>query len=266
MNTLRYIQYGLVDKWKSLLWWVVVWTFVAFVLGSLFDGLAAENNLEEVLGNLPEGLLGSLNISEGFFSQVENFASGQFLTLYILTGGLFGLFMGVGALRGKIESKYLPTVLSYQMSRVSVALAEGFVQLMFWSISAVTVGFLSWIVFSIMTAQESVSGQFFVIAMAGSFIIHIFGVCLGMFLGMIFRDPIAKSVGSALLASTWLLDGFSDTAGYPEALKPVSPFYYFDISLLQSEYALDWQLSGILIGVSATLFLVSLWKVRTIDV
>ncbi len=263
---IRYIRYGLWDKKKSLFFWILVWLALSVILSLLFDGLAAEDELEDVLGNLPDALLGALNISSGYFSQVENFVAGQFLTLYTLTGGVFGVFMGVGSIRSKVESHYLPTILTQRQSRRSIAISEVIIQTIFWIISALLVGLGSWAIFGFFTEQDSISGQFFLFAMVGSLSIQLFGVSIGLFLSMLWKSSVAQSVGSGLIAVTWLLDGLSDTPGYPETFKPFSPFYYFDVELLRDEFILNWSQWGVLMSVSLVLAVLSVWIFESEDV
>ncbi len=263
---IRYIGYGLWDKRKSLFFWILVWGGLSIILALLFDGLSAEDELEGVLENLPEALLGALNISQGYFSQVENFVAGQFLTLYTLTGGVFGVFMGVGAIRGKIESHYLQTLLSQHQSRWQIAISEVVIQIVFWLMSALLVGFLSWGIFGFFTEQESVSGQFFFFAMLGSLSIQLFGLAIGLFFGILWKAAVAQSLGSGLIAITWLLNGLKDTPGYPEVLKLFSPFYYFDVALLREEFSINWSSWWFLMMISLALASLSVWIFQSEDV
>jgi ABC-type transport system involved in multi-copper enzyme maturation permease subunit len=261
-----YTIFHLWDKRFTFLYWIAVWVFLSLLLASLFDGIAGESELESVLENLPEALRGAFNISSGYFSQVENFVSGQFLTLYTLAGGVMGIFMGVGAIRGKIDSGYIGTVLMQPHKRWQVALSEWVIQLIFCLLSAGIVALSSWYLFSQFTSQEEVSLQFFIMAMLGSVSIQVFSSGLGMFLGMYIPSSSAQAIGSGFIMITWFLNGLADVSGFPDVLKPFSPFYFFDVSNLYSEYSLIWSDWTLLIGLGWALFLCSVWIFQDSDI
>lgn len=258
MNTLQRIWFQLVDRKISLLVWIGVWVFLSIALANFFNGFSAESELDQALQNLPETLRGAFNISSGFFTEVETFVAAQFLTLHVLAGLLFSLFMGVRTVAGRIDSGHMETLLTYRVSRYRLMIVDLVSTLLFWLFAGAVTWSLVAGAFLLITDQESISSEFFFFAFLGSFFMQMFGYGLGVMLGSIFSPQVAQGIGGIYIGVGWLLDGMRSIEGYPEWMEPTTPFYFFDTELLRDEYALDWQLAAILSLVAFALYMIGL--------
>jgi ABC-type transport system involved in multi-copper enzyme maturation permease subunit len=264
-QTFLLIKFGLFDKFKSLLVWSGIWILLALILSNLFNSFAEQDELEIVLKTLPKELLAAMNISSGYFSKVENFVSGEFLTLYTLMGSIFAVFLGVGAIGGRLENGQITSQLNQNLSRFQIIFSQIIINLIFLVKSGLLIGFFAYFAFSFFTGQQ-VSSKYFIMAMLGSFGLQFLGLALGFLLGLFFTKSTAQSVGGGLIAASWLFNGLKDTAGYPEEIKPLSVFYYFDIELLRAEFTLNWTYFSILIAISSLLLIFSVWKFKNSEV
>lgn len=258
MKFFTLIWHSLVDRKTSLLAWILIWLFLSVVLANFFRGFADQSELDQALQSLPETLRGAFNISTGFFTQVETFVAAQFLTLHVLSGTLFGLFMGVRTVAGRIESGYMETLLALPVSRFILMIVDFFSVTFFWLIAGIITWSLVPGIFLFFSGQESVTAEFFIFAMIGSFVMQMFGYGLGVILGNIFSSQVAQGMGGAYIGIGWLLDGMRSIEGYPEWMEPTTPFYYFDTALLRDEYVLDWHLTAVLALVSLAMFVTGL--------
>jgi ABC-type transport system involved in multi-copper enzyme maturation permease subunit len=240
---------------------------MALLMAFFFDTFQeGQEELGAIMESLPEALKESFNITSGFLSQAENFFAGEFLAVFTLSGGVMGVFFGVGALRSKIESGYMTTMLMSAVQRWQIVLMEWLVSLVFWITSASLIGVVSWYFFTIFTTQEEVSLQFFLVSTIGAAGIQIFATGFGMLMGMFLKKTPAQAIGNAALVGMWLLDGFSGLSGYPEFLKPINPFSYFDEMYLIQEYTLYWPDWLVLVGSGLVLFLFAMSLFQNKDV
>ena len=258
MKFIKLTWYSLVDRKTSLLVWILIWIFLSIVLANFFRGFTSQSELDQALQSLPETLRGAFNISNGFFTQVESFVAAQFLTLHVLAGILFGLFMGVRTVAGRVESGYMETLLSEQVSRFVLLITNHISTIIFWLVAGIITWSLVPGIFLLFSGQESVAPEFFVYAMLGTFVTQMFGYGLGVMLGSVFSPQVSQGIGGAYIGIGWLLDGMRSIEGYPEWMEPTTPFYYFDTALLRDEYTLDWKLTAILTLVGFAMFVVGL--------
>jgi putative exporter of polyketide antibiotics len=87
----------------------------------------------------------------------------------------------------------------------------------------------------------------------------------GQLLGILFPKNIAQLGGIGVLVFSWFLNSLSSIGGFPEWLKPFSPFYYLNVLKLRDEFAVDWSRFGVLMSVYVACLVVGILVFRKKD-
>ena len=239
--------------------WSSVWLFLAGFLSSIFDSFSEDQaNSEVLLESLPAELAEAFNIGENYLTQVETFASGQFLTLLTLVSGIFASFVGVGAVASKIEKKTIINFLSLPISRVSYFSLTSLVNVLFFAISNLIICFGLYGMFSILTEQDEISLEYFGYMFVGTFGLQLFFLTLAQLLSnFLERSKVLASV-SAFVILSWFLNSLLNLASLPDFIKFALPYYYFDTTYLSQNFELDWSLLWFLFASSLILWILGL--------
>lgn len=250
-------------RYKNLLLWSLVWCIIGLLFASIFDSAAAENELfEELVSSYPEGLFDTLNISTNYLSSVETFISGQFLTLYTLIGSIYGLYLGVGEVGGKIHDKTIGAFLGKGVSRSSYYITQVVTNLLAIAGTSALVWSVIYLQFTVLTAQADISVEYFTKAAVSTSLLTITWSNLGQALGVFIEQQKAKSIGAAMIVTSFFLNNLGEFGGLPDWMTPLSLFYYLDLNLLRDSFALEWSQLGILILVTGVSLILGIIKFR----
>jgi ABC-type transport system involved in multi-copper enzyme maturation permease subunit len=224
-----------------MLIWSSVWLLFGLVFASLFDSLSSgARDFQIAIESLPAAITSSFNIGSDYLSKVENFISGQFLTLYTLAAAVFGIIIGVGEIGGKIEDGTLLHYLTKNISRVQLYFLQSVSNILFLGFSSIIIWAGLFTEFKLLAvSQPEINIQFFVLGAFSTWLLAISTASFGQTVGVWFSKSVATSVGAGTLVFMWLLNTLSSTEGYPDWLKPFSIFYYIDIPKLRDEFVLD---------------------------
>ena len=239
----------------SLIVWVVVWSLLLLLFAVVFNSLskdAAES--AKVFQQLPNGVYSSFNIDpSSYLSKIESFISGQFLSVYMLAGSIFAFSFGVGAIGKKIESRTVAMLLTKPLARGQLYMVQALVAVVFFIVVSSALCGMSLLIFnSLLQTQSHISTSYFVSLYCGSCLLFASFTLLGQLVGTVLNGGRAITVGAGIVVVSWFLNSLAPLAHLPAFVQYLSPFHYFDVSLLRSSYvlagALTLQLAGIMIG------------------
>jgi ABC-type transport system involved in multi-copper enzyme maturation permease subunit len=224
-----------------MLIWAAVWLALGLTYSTLFNSLSSgAKDFQTAIQSLPKSITTSFNIGEDYLSKVENFLSGQFLTLFTLAGTVFGVMIGVGEIGGKIEDGTLVHFMTKNLSRIQIYLLQNLTNIVFLGVSNVIIWAGIYLEFKLFaTSQSDIHSQFFALGCLATWLMFVAASSFGQFLGAWFSKNIAQYSGITILVFMWFLHGLSNTDGYPDWLKPLTIFYYLDVPKLRDEFLLD---------------------------
>lgn len=246
---------------RSVLFLVIAWTLLGLLFAVVFKDLSrTAAQTIKIYQALPPAILHSFNISNDYLTHVEKFLSGQFLSVYMLAGGIFALFMGVGSIGGKIEDSTIANLLNKPFSRATIYLTQAITNIVSLIIASAATGAIMYGLFAAFSGQKSISVQYFVSAFSGATIIFITVALLGQLLGMVIGKVKAQAAGSAFIVFSFFLNGLGALAGAPTWLQNTSIFYYFNTVQLRDFYNLDMRRLAVLLVASAVFLIIgTLW-------
>jgi|LakMenEpi03Aug12_release.lakeMendotaPanAssembly.Ray.scaffolds.fasta_scaffold274231_2 ABC-type transport system involved in multi-copper enzyme maturation permease subunit len=266
MIVLKFLYTRLQSRILTWLFWVLVWLALGLVFANLFDSLSQEaQETEKLITNLPAALRGTFNIDTGYLTQVEKFLSGQFLTVYTLIGTIFALIQGVYEIGGKVEDRTISNYLTKNISRTELYLSQFFANLVFFVTSSGVVWGLVYGFFRIFSDQSEISIEYFLATFLMTSALFVTTAGAGQLLGILFPKNIAQLGGIGVLVFSWFLNSLSSIGGFPEWLKPFSPFYYLNVLKLRDEFAVDWSRFGVLMSVYVACLVVGILVFRKKD-
>jgi putative exporter of polyketide antibiotics len=253
---IHFVQQQLRRHAKSIIIWIIIWTLVGLLFASVFKTLSATaEQSSRIYQALPPAILKAVNISTDYLTRPEKFLSGQFLTVYLLAGSIFSVFMGVGAIGGKIYDKTISNFLTKPLSRGVIYMLQALVNGM--TIVAMSLG----VTLTMYTSFRFLSGthpstRYFVALWLGSVLIFWTFAALGQLAGVVLQKTRAEAFGGALAVFSFFINGLGSLAGVPTWLQKCSLYYYFDTVKLRDVYSLDITKTVILVGI-ATVFVVA---------
>jgi ABC-type transport system involved in multi-copper enzyme maturation permease subunit len=252
--TLFYIQ--LSSRFRTILVWIAIWTLLSCLFASVFNDLSktAADSIK-LYQSLPPAVLHTFNISADYLTQVEKFLSGQFLSVYMLAGSIFSVFLGVSAIGGKIEDATIANLLTKSFSRVRIYVTQAATNIALLLVASIGTGLSMFTIFKLISNQENISTHYFISTFTGTAILFITLALLGQLLGMVIGKAHGQAAGSALVVMSFFVNGLGALAGVPSWLQKCSVFYYFNTIELRDLYSLDWMRLLVLITGSLLLLL-----------
>ena len=224
---------------RSVITWVIIWSLLGLLFAFVFKDLSksAEENFK-LYQSLPAGVLKTVNISSDYLTKPEKFLSGQFLTVYLLAGSIFSVFMGVGALGAKIENSTIVNLLSKPLSRTTLYLSQAFTSLLGIFTASALIGLIMYSEFNL-AVDIPLSKGYFVATFVGSAIVFTWFAWLGQLLGLLVPKARAEAMGSALGVVSFFVNGLGSLEGVPTWIQKCSVFYYLNSAQLRDLYSLD---------------------------
>jgi putative exporter of polyketide antibiotics len=119
--------------------------------------------------------------------------------------------------------------------------------------------------FRIFSDQSEISIEYFLATFLMTSALFVTTAGAGQLLGILFPKNIAQLGGIGVLVFSWFLNSLSSIGGFPEWLKPFSPFYYLNVLKLRDEFAVDWSRFGVLMSVYVACLVVGILVFRKKD-
>ncbi len=197
---------------------------------------------------------------------MENFFSGQFLTIYTLAGSVFALFIGIAIIGGKIEDGTIAGFLTKPLRRSQIYLGSFINNVIFLVLSSAAIGTVVYELFNLLTRQAYISTQYFINAFLSTTIVFITVLAAGQLLGLFLAKSRAHALGAFLIVLTWFVNSLGSLQGFPQWLRPFSPFYYFNNAQLRDTFTLDWHHLIVLPAATSLLVVIGVFLFRKKDI
>jgi ABC-type transport system involved in multi-copper enzyme maturation permease subunit len=243
---LKYIYIEFRTRIRSIIIWSIIWIALAALIAWMYTPIRDQGGFNEFIESFDPTLLEAFNISPDYLSKAETFLSGEFLTSLFLIGAIYSSVIGVNSLGGKITDKTIINVFTKKISRPYIYLAESIVNLLSNLLSNLLIGIGTFISFSLIL-DESISIQFILNAFIAVFLIMLFFSQLGQLLGITLNKGTSVGVTAGIASIGWLLDSLKNLEDYPDILKPLTPYYYFNSDRLAQEYTLDMKITVLVV-------------------
>ncbi|MBC7231679.1 MAG: ABC transporter permease subunit [Chloroflexi bacterium] len=223
---------------KSLLiWGVIVVLFIA--LGSSkFSAYAGNPEMLAILGSMPQALLDAFNMRAFNLTTITGFF-GVMFTYFALILSIAAAMWGSDIISKEERDKTAEFILTLPVTRSRLVTAKTLAAL----VNCIGLLFITWGASLVSAASyhpDSTFYHFLRLCMLALFIIQLTFLAIGIFLGCALkRYKLANSVAVSLLLGTYFLSIISSLDKDLEFLKYLSPFKYFDASVLLFESRID---------------------------
>jgi|GEM_PF-4635270 len=251
----------------SFFWWCFSWSSLAVFFISVFETVAGEQGLsQDFIKSIPPELAKSVNIGNNYLEQIESFISGQFLTFYLLIGGIYLTMVGINSISGKIQNGQILEYIFRPYTRSQVFIGVYLSNLIFIVVSNFIVTISLFLSAEYLTDQSDISLNYFIFFYLGNILLQFFFLNLGLLFGLLVASGKQVGIGIGMVVASWFINNILNLTDLPKALRFISPFYYFDTSLLSSDFALDNFLSILILFMAIALSVASYYKWRFRDI
>lgn len=267
LSTLKITLLELRLKKSSFFWWCVAWSVLAAFFISVFDTVAGDEALsQDFIQAIPPEMAQSFNISSSYLTQVESFISGQFLTFYLLIGGIFLTIIGINSISGKIQNGQITEYLFSPNTRPQIFSGIYLANLIFILIANLFVTTALFLSAHFLTSQETISTNYFLFFYLGNIVLQFFFLNFGLLCGLILPPIKQVGIGAGLAVASWFINTILNLTDLPENLRLISPFYYFDTALLSNDFELNPALTIVIFMIGIVLLIISYFKWKRVDV
>ena len=254
------------DRRRSLFWWVVgIFTYLLGI-GALYPFVAEnQEQFESLISAYPEELLAIMGIGgdESLFDPVGFMQAEALGWIVPLVFSIFGAVQGAWAVAGEEETGTIDLVMATPLSRSGLVWQK-------WLALALTEVVLGAALF----ASIAVDGWLFEVDIplgnigAGALMAVLLGLCFGslaLALGALTGlRSVSVGVVTFVAAGSYLLNSLGSLVESLDALKPLSPFYYYNTSN-PLRNGLDFEHALILGGLAVVFMGIGLLAVRRRD-
>jgi ABC-2 type transport system permease protein len=205
---------------RAITGWTIALSFFSVIYMIIYTALPAQ-----VRGINPQtlSLLKSLGVQT--FATFEGFILGTEFNVLPLIAGIFGVFLGIGALAGEEDDGTLELLASLPISRMKLVLAKIAALVITAFIVLFTAGMVAMAAFTMLRIETSVTALGLFRAVLSTWLVAFVFISLGLFLGAYLPTRGAALAGAmaALLVSFF----GENLAGMVPVLDPYRPFFPF---------------------------------------
>jgi ABC-2 type transport system permease protein len=229
------LKFGLKKNSKLMIIWSIIWALLSVMTLTLFTNIkqqAAE--LEELFASYPESVLEAFGTTAESLTTVQGFYSSQVLSLLLLAGGIFAVYLGVNSTGKEISDKSISFLLSRPISRVQIYFSKMLVSIVLLVISNLAIYGVSLAAIPVFT-EESIPWDYFGAIFVISLLFQVLFLTLGQGLSVIIGDNRSIAFGAAFAIITLIVDAISGLDGVPAFVKYLTPYHYVDLTYITSE-------------------------------
>jgi ABC-2 type transport system permease protein len=243
-------------RMRSLIWWIIGVVLTVLLVDAFYPSIVGDPSLNSMLDQMPEALRPLLGPAD-LTSPVGYLASQLYLFFLPAIVLIFAIGRGGAAIAGEEEDHTLDLLMVQPVGRWSLYAQKA---------GAVVIGVIVLVGVSVLptlalgsslqidipvTNLLAVTFQLAAMSVLFAMLAFAMGAATG-------RRSIAIAIASAVAFITYLIDGLGQTIDWLDALRPLSPWFWFAPVDALTE---GWQATGlaILIGVSVALITLGGW-------
>ena len=225
----------LFDMRRGLIWWSVGLILTNLMIVLIFPSIEESSAaLTEYMNNLPPALL-ALFGDIANFTTMEGYLGLELFSFFLPALTLaFGVAYGGSAIGSEEDSGTLDVLLSYPVSRRSVLTQK------FGAITVFAVLVLVASTIGLLVGVAMVDSSIDIVNLAAAvlnvgLLTLLFGTLALALTGVGLSRGAASGITAGLAAITYLMNTLAPLADLPEAVRHVTPWYYYDaVEILQS--------------------------------
>lgn len=219
---------------------VLTWSLSISMLGVIailsFDSFADQREeIMSLMQALPPQLLKGLSIDAASFTEIEGYVNGRFVNLYLITGAIFAVYVGINGVGKEMANGTLGFLLARPLMRFNIYFSKLISGIIIILLSTILVGSIALLTTAIGVKTADYSTNYFVVAFTAAFIFQLFFLCLGQFLGVALSEGRSLGVGVGYSFTAIMLNTIAFFPDIPEFVRYLTPYYYIDLPLAASE-------------------------------
>ncbi|MFV1858033.1 MAG: ABC transporter permease subunit [Anaerolineales bacterium] len=220
----------LFDMRRGLIWWsiglVLTNLMIVLVFPSIEESSAA---LTEYMDNLPPAMLALFGDIQNF-TTMEGYLGLELFSFFLpaLTLG-FGIAYGGSAIGSEEDSGTLDVLLSYPISRRSV-LTQKFGALSVFALLVLVASTIGLLLGVAMVDSTVDAANLAAAVLNVGLLTLVFGTMTLALTGLGLNRGAASGIAAGLAAVTFLMNTLAPLADLPDAVRHVTPWYYYDAS------------------------------------
>ncbi|MFW5720205.1 MAG: ABC transporter permease subunit [Candidatus Dojkabacteria bacterium] len=235
---LTIIQFGLKKNIKIIIIWSVIWALMSVMTLALFTSIKEQaSQLEDLLSSYPESILEAFGTTATSLTTVEGFYSSQVLSLLLLAGGIFAVYLGVNSTGKEISDKSISFLLSRPIGRYTIYFSKMFVSILLLITTNLIIYAISIAGIPLFT-EEAIPWNYFFSVCIVSVLFQLTFLTLGQGLSVIIGDGKSTAFGAALAIITLIIDAISGLDGVPAFVKYLTPYHYVDLTYITTDSAI----------------------------
>ncbi|MFQ5944411.1 MAG: ABC transporter permease subunit [Anaerolineales bacterium] len=220
----------LFDMRRGLIWWsiglILTNLMIVLIFPSVEESSAA---LTEYMNNLPPAFAAMFGDFQSF-TTMEGYLGLELFSFFLpaLTLG-FGIAYGGGAIGSEEDSGTLDVLLSYPITRRS-ALAQKFGAIAVFALVVLVTSTIGLLLGVAMVDSTVDTGNLAGAVLNVGLLTLFFGTLALALTGMGLNRGAASGIAAGLAAVTFLMNTLAPLADLPDAIRHVTPWYYYDAS------------------------------------
>ena len=219
---------SLFDMRRGLIWWsvglILLNLLIVLIFPAVQDSSAA---LTEYMNNLPPALMAFFG-DMASMATIEGFLGLELFSFFLPALTLaFGIAYGGSAIGSEEDSGTLDVLLSYPISRRSV-LAQKFGAVAVFALLVLLASFIGLLVGVALVDSTIDAGNLAAAVLNLGLITLLFGTLALALTGVGLNRGAASGIAAGLAAITFLMNGLAPIADLPDAVRHVTPWYYYD--------------------------------------
>ncbi len=108
-------------NYKLFMWWIIAWAGMILLLLPFYDTfINGSGDFAQLFENLLEAFKVAFSIDAESFSSIAGYINTELTEILILSGSIFGLYLGVRSIGREISNKSLLFVISKPVERITV--------------------------------------------------------------------------------------------------------------------------------------------------
>ena len=219
---------NLYDMRRGLIWWSVGLVLTNLMIVLFFPSIEESSAaLTEYMDNLPPAMIALFGDIQNF-ATIEGYLGLELFSFFLpaLTLG-FGIAYGGSAIGSEEDSGTLDVLLSYPISRRSV-LTQKFGALAVFALLVLVTSTIGLLLGVAMVDSTIDAANLAAAVLNVGLLTLVFGTMTLALTGVGLNRGAASGIAAGLAAFTFLMNGLAPLADLPDALRHVTPWYYYD--------------------------------------
>lgn len=233
---------------KVCLYFTITWICLIFLFLAFFDSIKQNaTELTALYASFPKELLDTFGKGIDSITSIYGYFGNQIMLYIVISGCIFTVFITSNSLASEIGNRNILFLLSKPISRLKIYSAKFIAIVISLLASNVVLLITTIIAIKILTKENNLDLNFFVLIYIALFILELFFLGLSELLGSKLSSGKVGAIGSLFVIFSYLLNILSGLSDKATELKYLSPNYYLDLASIAVNKALKPEAMLILI-------------------